>query len=1187
MRRVYLFITIVLVGLTLILVDNRIQQLRSVDRPVDADLRSHTQDVLRETQGLLSTLEDAESGQRGYLIVERAAYLQPYLAARSRAPAQIEHLAALTITDSAQRARVEHLRQVASARLSVLDEGVRLAAAGNRAAAYALVGTDRGPSLMDAARADIADIQATERQLLARHRSTAQRLAQGDRDAATLTFRLRLLLLAACIAAGAAMFVREGRRRMSATDSALRASDAEARRLAALLTAVGASSPDMIYAKNREGRMLYANPATLAVIGKPADQVIGRTAEEYSDNAEDGRRRLARDLQVIRDGATQSHDETEPAWDGPAASRIAHRTFQSTRAPLKDRDGKIIGLVGITIDMTARVAAERRQAFLIELADQLNAAPRQAMSAAARLLGRHLRASRAGIGEVEADGEHVRIQHEYTDGVAPSGVGEHSLRDFGETVLLELRGGKTRIASDLIEDPAAPPPGPAHLTLDMGSVVTVPLVRDGELRATLYVSHRERHVWSEDEVRLIEEVAARTWAVVEQARAAEALERAADEFRTLANGLPTLCWMAEPDGTIFWYNQRWYAFTGATPEQMAGWGWQSVHDPEQLPKVLEVWRACIAGATPFEMTFPLRGADGEFRQFLTRVAPIFGPDGELRRWFGTNTDVTRAALQEQALRRSEAQFRTTAEALPGLLFVTNAAGENIYVNDGFCTYTGRAAMDLVGDRWVEVVHPDDWASVADIWAQSVTTGAPYITEIRFRGANGLFRWHMVRALPARGEDRSIDRWVGVCTDIHDRRLLEEALLRLNADLETRVRDAVAARESALARTAHAERMEALGQLSGGIAHDLNNVLQAIQGGTLLIEKRADRPDEVRRMARMVLEATDRGASVTRRLLSFSRRADLRAEMISPEPFLSGLREILAHTLGSGIAIDVNCAKDATAFLADRNQLETVLINLATNARDAMPGGGTLTLSAEAVSITDHSPHPRGLAAGPYIRFRVDDTGLGMDAATLEKAMEPFFTTKPVGEGTGLGLSMARGFAEQSGGALVANSRQGEGTAILLWLPLSAPAQSAPPGSPTAALVGQRAMKLLLVDDEAMVRHTLGAELEEAGFKVFVASDAREALALLKTEPGIGVLVTDLTMPGGMDGIALIREAQTLAPGLPTVLVTGYADNGAGSEAALTSLLAGNFSLLRKPVSGACVADRIAALLVTRTVASEV
>lgn len=402
--------------------------------------------------------------------------------------------------------------------------------------------------------------------------------------------------------------------------------------------------------------------------------------------------------------------------------------------------------------------------------------------------------------------------------------------------------------------------------------------------------------------------------------------------------------------------------------------------------------------------------------------------------------------------------------------------------------------------------------------------------------------------------------------------------RAQTDLEEARRE----REAALERLAQAQRMEALGRLAGGVAHDFNNVLQAVLGGAKVIQRRPGDANAVRRLAGMVAEAAERGASVTRRLLAFARRGELRAEPVEIAPLLAGLREVLAHTLGANIQVRVEADPALPVILADRGQLETVLVNLAVNARDAMAprGGGTLTLSAALEEVPAGMEHAAGLPPGAYLRLAVADTGSGMDAATLARAGEPFFTTKPKGEGTGLGLAMAKGFAEQSGGALGIESEPGRGTVVTLWLPRATEAAPAKPGmiraAPAAPRAGEAGGRILVVDDEPQVRALLAAALRERGHAVTEAHDGPAALAQLDACGAFDVLVTDLAMPG-MDGLELLRAARKRQAGLPALLVTGYAgDADAGEFAAAVGH--GPLMLLRKPVGPEELVDRVAALL---------
>ncbi len=382
----------------------------------------------------------------------------------------------------------------------------------------------------------------------------------------------------------------------------------------------------------------------------------------------------------------------------------------------------------------------------------------------------------------------------------------------------------------------------------------------------------------------------------------------------------------------------------------------------------------------------------------------------------------------------------------------------------------------------------------------------------------------------------------------------------------------------------AQKLQAVGQLAGGIAHDFNNILQAVAGGVSLIRRRIRDAEAVERLSGMIEDAARRGESITRRLLTFARREELRAERLDMAELLPSLREVLA-TLGAAIRVQVEVQPGLPPVSADRGKLETVLVNLATNARDAMPDGGSLTLAATAVEVTGAGDRP-GLAAGQYVCLTVADTGTGMDEATLARASDPFFTTKPIGQGTGLGLSMARGFAEASGGMLEIESRLGQGTRVSLWLPVAdcAPVEEGRPPADVEPCVSRSAgpqsmPRVLLVDDEPVVREVLAAQLADAGFTVTVAGDGRAALALLEgDEVRYEVLVTDLAMPE-MDGLALIREARQRWPNLPAILLTGYAGDAVGRL--LSSTVEGRLALLRKPITGAELADQVTIHLAER------
>jgi PAS domain S-box-containing protein len=480
---------------------------------------------------------------------------------------------------------------------------------------------------------------------------------------------------------------------------------------------------------------------------------------------------------------------------------------------------------------------------------------------------------------------------------------------------------------------------------------------------------------------------------------------------------------------------------------------------------------------------------------------------------------------------------------------------------------GRSSHDLLQTRWP--------VPLAEIDATIVRDGAWY-GDLQHRTRDG--HWLIVRASKVMRRNGHVSPMLlEALVDVTEQRRAEQDLEALNSGLEARIVTEVAAREAAQERSKHAQHMQALGQVAAGVAHEFNNILQAVQGGLEVIETRPDDPVRVARFARTALSATSRGGIITRRLLGFAGRAAFIAEVLDPALVLDALHDVLAHALGGRITVRLDLEPLLPRIVADKNELETALINLATNARDAMPDGGTITLTARAETVAATERHPANLAPGLYVRIMMRDGGIGMDAVTMARAVEPFFTTKAVGAGTGLGLSMAKGFAEQSGGDLMIESSLGAGTTVTLWLPATAPdaAQTPPPPGivlpPPPPPAGRR---VLLVDDEPMVRETLAAGLEGVGFVPIMAAGGAEALALLAAGAPIDIVVTDYAMPG-MDGLTLVRKVRAARPDLPVLLLTGYVE-GIGKQGGED--LAGTLSMLRKPISSRQLASSIDALL---------
>ncbi len=371
-----------------------------------------------------------------------------------------------------------------------------------------------------------------------------------------------------------------------------------------------------------------------------------------------------------------------------------------------------------------------------------------------------------------------------------------------------------------------------------------------------------------------------------------------------------------------------------------------------------------------------------------------------------------------------------------------------------------------------------------------------------------------------------------------------ALRSFNEELEQRIEQRTRERELALAQLFEAQKMDTIGRLTGGVAHDFNNLLMAVLGSLSLLEKRMPDDAQCRRLLQNAVQGAQRGAALTQRLLAFSRRQELKPEAVNLPELVSGMSELLKRALGLGVELVCEFPGALPPVLVDYNQLELALLNLALNARDAMPAGGTLTIRAADQTVGEGAPES-SLAPGDYVRILIGDTGVGMDEATLAKATDPFFTTKGPGKGTGLGLSMVHGLAAQSGGRLRIESAPDVGTTIELWLP-RAKAQAvamlrnerSTPDPLSAA--ASKACRVLVVDDDALVLTGTAALLEDLGHAVIEAPSAAEALAVLASGAQVDLVMTDHAMPT-MTGLQLAQCVQEKYPGMPVILATGYAE----------------------------------------------
>jgi PAS domain S-box-containing protein len=534
-------------------------------------------------------------------------------------------------------------------------------------------------------------------------------------------------------------------------------------------------------------------------------------------------------------------------------------------------------------------------------------------------------------------------------------------------------------------------------------------------------------------------------------------------------------------------------------------------------------------------------------------------------------DVNERRIAQEILRASEAQFRTLAQAMPNHVWTARPDGHLDWFNDRVYEYSGKRPGTLDGEGWSSLVHPEDLSTVTELWRAALESGTPYEAEFRIRNASEIYRWHLARAFPTRGGHDDIMRWVGSNTDIEDQKVASQTLADLNATLEQRVSERTSQLMQAEEALRQSQKMEALGQLTGGIAHDFNNLLQGILGALDVIKRRiaAGRIGDLDPFLNGAQDSANRAASLTHRLLAFSRRQPVDPRPVDLRRLIGAIEELLRRSLGENISLKVAAGEDLWLVRCDGNQLENALLNLAINARDAMPDGGTMTIDIANRHLDANQARRRDVGAGEYVCLRVMDTGVGMTPSVKARAFDPFYTTKPIGKGTGLGLSMIYGFVRQSDGSVMIDSESGKGTSVEICLPrYKGDVVDAPIEEDAGDHRAKANEVVLIVEDEAVVRLLIVETLNDLGYQALETADSAAALRILQSSQRVDLLVSDMGLPG-LNGRQLADAARVKRPGLKVLFVTGYAKDAAGS-----SFLELGMEIVTKPFTMEVLAGKI-------------
>jgi PAS domain S-box-containing protein len=639
--------------------------------------------------------------------------------------------------------------------------------------------------------------------------------------------------------------------------------------------------------------------------------------------------------------------------------------------------------------------------------------------------------------------------------------------------------------------------------------------------------------------------------ITDRQRMKASLAESEARFRATIHSIEQMVWSTLPNGQHDFFNERWYAYTGTPVGNHDGVGWTETLYPADRERVLKAWDHCLATGDPYRVEYRLRRADGEFRWFLARAQAVRDAQGSISRWFGTSTDIQEIVTAREVLSMShddlmlEVAERTRErdrlwQLTHDLMTVTQVDGHILATNEACTQALGWDQAELVGSPILRLIHPDDLAQ-AEAEMERLKRGLDTTQiELRMRHRNGRYRLISWTAVSAAEQVYAVGR------DITELRHTEDQLRQ-------------------------AQKMEAVGQLTGGIAHDFNNLLTGIIGSLDLMQRRhqAGQFDKLEKYMTAATTSAQRAAALTQRLLAFSRRQTLDMQPTDVNQRIASLEDLLRRTLSENIRLDTHLGSGLGLALTDANQLESALLNLIINARDALPHGGAISISTSAVRL----PEPAGqelldLAPGDYVRICVADTGTGMTDEVRARAFEPFFTTKPIGQGTGLGLSMIYGYVRQSRAGVEITSQVGLGTRVCLTLPRYA-GELPGAGDAIPGAAGQGGGEVILVvEDEPVVRALIVEVLQELGYQILQAGDAQQALPLLQAERAIDLLVSDVGLPG-INGRQLATMARELRSDLPVLFVTGHAQGTGAHED-----LGPGMQVMNKPFTIDALANRI-------------
>jgi two-component system cell cycle sensor histidine kinase/response regulator CckA len=713
------------------------------------------------------------------------------------------------------------------------------------------------------------------------------------------------------------------------------------------------------------------------------------------------------------------------------------------------------------------------------------------------------------------------------------------------------------IVSDIARDPLWA--GYKELALSHGlrACWSTPIFsKQGDVLGTFAIYYREPRSPSSRDLQLIERATHLVGITVERKQAEVALRQAESRYRSLVENAIEGIFQTTPDGGYVSVNSalaRMYGYQSAEELMSAvqDIGRQVYVDPNRRTEFKRVMEE-QGVVQDFEYQVYDRAGNKIWLSENSRAVRDAG--GEILYYEGTVEDISEGKRVEQGLRDAEAKFRTLVEQLPAITYIAEGgtAGRWTYVSPQILSLLGFSVAEWMSDpgSWAKQLHPDDRERVLAEVVLCRDQARPFRSEYRMFARDGRELWFLNEAAAMKGPASEPDVFQGVMYDITERKQLEEQLRQ-------------------------AQRMESIGRLAGGVAHDFNNLLMVIQGHSEVIEQRLDPGEPLRKNTEAIRKAAEKAASLTRQLLAFSRMQMIEPKVLDLNVVLADMGKMLPRLIGEDIELSIRPSVSLGRVKADQSQIEQIILNLAVNARDAMPEGGRLTIETSDVELDDnYSSRHAGVRPGNYVMLAVSDTGVGMDSQTQAHVFEPFFTTKELGKGTGLGLATVYGVVKQSRGWIWVYSELGRGTTFKIYLPRVSEAVTEPEVSKAHPTPPPGTETILLAEDQDSIRDLTRECLEASGYTVLEARNGVEAVQLAEQHRGtIDLLVTDVVMPK-MGGRELARRLTTLCPQVKVLYMSGYAEYGAVEHGILDLDLA----CLQKPFSLALLLHKVREVL---------